>query len=280
MPEYGLNTRSTEGGFLKYKNSKIHFVKFGSGEKLLIALHGYGDHAWIFSALESALENNYTVCAIDLPYHGQTQWEKGSFSKKDFVEIFRIIAKKEQKKSFELMGYSFGGRIVLASLFEIAEQLDKIYLIAPDGIQTKGMAKVLIFPTWLKNAIHGLLNRPAWLISFMEILNKTGLLSRFNFNFVKYNISSIERRERLLRTWISINDFKVDLRKVKKILKEKKIPVELYFGKHDKIIPTKVGEKLSGELSNVRLNVIEEGHLLLNEKLSRLITDQLKEQKP
>ncbi len=275
MSEHGLEAASMKEGFFDYKTSKVHFIKFGNGKKLLIALHGFGDQAKQFLALEDALKNDYTVYAINLPYHGQTQWREGSFSKKNITELFDIVLKREQKARFELMGYSYGGRIILASLYDIINHLDKIYLIAPDGFKTKGMFSAMIIPVWLRRIIKGSINNPEGLIRILEKCYKIGMLSRFNFNFIKKNISTEERRERIFNTWISLSDFKINLTSTRKFLKESAIPVELYFGKYDKIIPPEVGEKLSSKIPNIGLNLIEEGHLLLNEKLNRLIKDQL-----
>jgi pimeloyl-ACP methyl ester carboxylesterase len=265
-----------EDGFLEYKNSKIYFLKFGNGEKLLIALHGFGDQASVFLPLEPALKKDYTVYALDLPFHGQTQWQGDSFSKKNMIYIFELILKREHKTRFELMGFSFGGRIILSSLLETISKLDKIYLIAPDGVKTRGIFNAMLVPVWLRRFIKKQINHPDWVIKIMEKAYQIGLLTKFNFSFIRHNISTQQRRERIFNTWISLSDFSVNLKKSRNVLKEYSIPVELYFGKLDKIIPLKAGEKLSNGMPNIRLNILEEGHLLLNEKLNDLISDQLK----
>ena len=266
-----------ESGFLEYKNSKIHFIKFGNGDKLLIALHGFGDQDASFFALELALKNDYTVYAIALPFHGETQWEDGFFSQNDMLDLFKLILNRENKNRFELMGYSLGGRIILAMLPKVIKDLDKIYLIAPDGIKTDRKLSASIVPVWLRRLIKKRAKDPKILIKIVAGAYKLGLVSKFNFHFIKFNLNSPKLRERIFNTWISLHDFNVDLKRIKKLLKEKKILVELYYGKYDKIIPLRAGEKLSAGLSKVKLNILNEGHLLLNEKLNELIHEQLKE---
>lgn len=277
MSKHGLKIEHLEDGFLNCENSKIHYTKFGSGDKLLIALHGFGDQSASFVALESALKNDYTVYAIDLPFHNQTQWQKDSFSQKDMIRLFKLILDREDKKRFELMGYSYGGRIILAMLSKIVEDLDKIYLIAPDGIKTKMMVRASIVPVWLRRILKNYANNPEMLIKIIEGVYKMGFVSKFNFHFIKFNLRSPKLRDRIFDTWISLSNFDVDLKKAKELLKEYAIPVELYYGKHDKIIPLNSGERLSSGLPNARLHVLNEGHLLLNEKLSELIKNQLNE---
>jgi pimeloyl-ACP methyl ester carboxylesterase len=264
-------------GFLEYKNSQIHFTKFGIGEKLLIALHGFGDRDSSFLALKPALKKEYTVYAIDLPFHGQTRWQSDSFSRKEIIDLFELILNREHKQRFELLGYSFGGRLILASLLDIIVRVDKIYLVAPEGIRAMGMSSALIIPVWLRKALKRWINNPETVSKILRVAYKIGLLSKFNFHFIQHNLNSKHRQERIFNTWVTLKNFEVDLKKVKELLKENAIPVELYFGKHDKIIPLEAGERLADGIPNVHLNIINEGHLLLNEKLNELIEKQLNE---
>ena len=262
-------------GFFECKNSKVHFVKFGEGQKLMIALHGFADRSAVFLALEPALKNKYTVYAITLPFHDPTIWEKDFFDQEDMVEIIEIVLKREGKKRFEMMGYSFGGRIILATLSRFIQRLDKVFLIAPDGIKTNGMPIASLAPLWLRRVLQKQAEHPGFLIKLLFGVYKIGLVSKFNFHFVKHNLTSKERRDRIFKTWISLKNFEVDLKKVKALLEKQPVPVALYFGKYDKVIPLKVGEKLNEIIPNAQLNIIDEGHLLINEKLNELLNRQM-----
>ena len=266
-----------EEGFLNFQSSKIHYIKFGDGEKLLVALPGYGDPATIYLSLQNALETNYTVYAIDLPFHHKTEWNQETFSKKDMVGLFKAILKKEGKQRFELMGYSFGGRIILAVLSEVMNDLDKIYLVAPDGVQTDGMSIAMMVPFWLRKLFQHLTSKPERFDGLLQFFNKIGLISKFNLKFIRHNLSTEKRRDRIFKTWFSLNNFQVDIKKVRQLLKDKSLPVALYFGINDKIIPLKGGEKFSSGLPSLKLYKLEEGHRLLNEKLNQLLSNQLNE---
>lgn len=261
--------------FLRYEESDVHFIKFGSGKRLLIALHGFGDRASLFQSLEEALSPYYTVYAIDLPYHGLTRWHKSFFTKTDIANLIRLIAKQEQQESFSLMGYSFGGRIVQTLLFEFVEWLEHVYLIAPDGIQTKWMFNLTLMPNWLRLVTKNLLREPHWFMRFLEIVYRRGLISKFIHDFAYNHIKTEERRERIFCTWISLNDFANNPKKVKKLLADSRLPVDLYFGRRDEVIPVSAGEWLSKDLENVHLHILEEGHLLVDKELNALLKQQL-----
>lgn len=261
--------------FFEYESSKIHFIKFGDGEKLLIALHGFGDRASSFLALKTALQKEYTVYAIDLPFHGQTQWQGDSFSQKDILGWFKIILDREKKQRYNLMGFSLGGRIILALLSRVLKDVDKIYMIAPDGLKTNGMSIASLAPIWLRRFLKAQAFNPNILIKIVKGGYQIGLVSKFNFHFVQYNLLAEERQDRIFNTWIALNNFEVKLEEVRLLLMEIAIPIELYFGKHDKIIPLTAGQKFADGMPNVHLSIINEGHLLLNEKLDKLIGKQI-----
>ncbi len=140
--------------FLTYKNSSVRYLSFGNGDKLLIALHGFADNgAAMFPILESVLGEQYTVYAIDLPYHQETIWKEKYYSKKDMAALIQMILDKANKTRFELMGYSMGGRIALGLLPLFANQLDRLFLLASDGLPEGKIIHAHIMPLWFRKMI-------------------------------------------------------------------------------------------------------------------------------
>ena len=264
-------------GFIKYKKSSIHYYRFGTGSELLIALHGFADQGKLFGALEPSLSDHYTVYAIDLPFHGKTKWAANHFDQKDLSGIIQKIREREGKDRINFMGYSMGGRLVQKLLFEWIPKVDKVYLIAPDGLKTKWMFNVNMMPMPLRHLIHWLLRNPNWLIWVIKKSYRWGLISKFIHDFSYYHISTEEKRDRIFNTWYSLDSFVLHPKKVKNLLQKYPVMVEMYFGTRDEVIPPESGKLLSEGLDNVHLNLIEEGHLLLDEKLDRLLRVQLAE---
>lgn len=253
--------------FFKYKNAEVHFVRFGHGTKLLIALHGFANKGEIFLTLKESLEKEYTVYCIDLPFHGLTNWPYVEYTREDISALFKMILEKEHKKRFDIMGFSLGGRIVQKMLFEWYEQIDRVFLIAPYGLDNN----LNIIPQWGKSLLNRILQKPGWLIKLSKGLYKVGLLPKFYHNFANYHIHTEEKRNRLFKTWYSLYHFKLQPQKVKSFLKEKNVEVDLYFGAKDKIIPVSLGEKLSEGLPSVKLHVLDSSHLLINQELNNLL---------
>src|SRR5882724_5510260 len=78
--------------FLTYKSSHIHYQRTGNGRRPLIAFHGYSDSANSFNLLEEYMGNDYTLIAIDMPFHGKTDWKEGlTLRPVDLIEIMNAI---------------------------------------------------------------------------------------------------------------------------------------------------------------------------------------------
>ena len=72
---------------LNYRQSVISYLRLGTGSRLLICFHGFGDHAVIWRNLEKKMGRKFTLIAIDLPFHGHTDWREKTIQIADFEEI-------------------------------------------------------------------------------------------------------------------------------------------------------------------------------------------------
>jgi pimeloyl-ACP methyl ester carboxylesterase len=241
----------------------------GDGAKLLIAFHGFSDRAVIFSKIgEVFIQQDYTFCSVDLPYHGHTDWKEGAFNKKDFKAIVLAILLSEEKDSFDLMGYSFGARIVERLLFGFENKLNHIWLIAPDGLKTKWMFEISMIPKWIRHGAKSILNRPKWFLSILNFFHNHHLINDLIFSFTIKHLGRNERRERLFSYWISMDDFVIAPEKFKSKLLKSKIKTDVFFGTGDDIVPVSAGYWLESGIPSVTLHVMPGGHKLINSDLA------------
>lgn len=266
--------RKANSIFIPYKNSQIHCLRFGEGPESLFAFHGYADHAALFLPLRVALEKRYTIYSLDLPYHGQTTWLPDTYRCEDVIAWINNILEKEQSSSFALLGYSYGGRLVQKIAPHFAEKISQIFLLAPDGIFTRGMINAHLVPKFIRLLLRKSLREPHWLITIVAAFHRLGLLSTYNLKFIRHHLSDTERRQRLFNTWISMNDFILRPRKTKRFFRESGIPVSLYFGRKDQAIPLKSGEWMAVGVPNVALMILEKGHRIISPELIRLMESE------
>ncbi len=253
--------------FLTYHNHQVHYLQFGTGPRLLFALHGFADRARMFALLEPALEQRYTVVAIDWPFHGQTEWAGRAFTKADLLGIIREIAVQMDKPRFSILAYSFGARLAQAMLPDLTPQLDRLYLLAPDGVSTKGMSMATHTPMWVRRVLFQILQKPGWFVSILNVGHRMHVVPPMFHHFLTNNLTRPDRFQRTFGCWLSMDSFYLGRRKIRAHLLETGLMTEVYVGSRDQVVTLRSLQRMVEGLPNVRLHVLEEGHRLIGEQL-------------
>lgn len=252
---------------LAYRNSTIGYYRFGSGPKTVVCFHGYGEEATIFGFLAEYAGSQYSFYSIDLPFHGKTNWKEGfNFTDDDLLDIVEQITGAGTSKLI-LMGFSLGGRMALSLYQAIPDKIEKVILLAPDGLKVNTWYW-LATQTWLGNKFFSFtMKKPSWFFGFLKLLNKLKLVNASIFKFVNFYIGNKEVRELLYTRWTTLRKIKPGIKKIKLLIKENKTSVRLIYGKHDRIILSSVGKKFQhGIEPYCELTIIHAGHQVLHEK--------------
>jgi pimeloyl-ACP methyl ester carboxylesterase len=261
---------------IRFRNSVIHYTRLGMGPEWLFCFHGYGEDGGSFAELAESLAEQFTLVAIDAPFHGKTDWQEGLlFGPGDLVEIINRI--KPANEQMQLLGYSMGGRIALQLLQLIPEQISKLVLIAPDGLH-KNKWQWIATRTRIGNQLFSFtMHKPYWILGLLDLAAKLGLYNKNLLKFVHYYLDDEDQRLILYRRWTTMRKFRPDKTLLKKIIAKHKIPVNILFGKYDRVILTKHGRHFSENAdSYIKVIEIEAGHQLLKERHIPLITTLLK----
>lgn len=264
---------------LNYKNSIIGYYRFGSGSKTAVCFHGFGEDAKTFDFLAKYAGHIYTFYSIDLPFHGKTEWNDGLiFTGTDLQQIVEKIIDNDIMKpalrqdqysnpKLSLIGFSLGGRAALSLYQAIPEKIEKLVLLAPDGLKINFWYS-LATQTWLGNKFFALtMKKPGWFFGFLKLLNRLKWVNASIFKFVTYYIGDAEVRRLLYTRWTTLRKLKPDLISIKNSIRKSKTPVRLIYGKHDRIILSSIGKKFKqGIKEQCTLTVIQSGHQVLHEK--------------
>lgn len=250
-----------------YKNSIFSYRRFGEGHSILLCLHGYGEDSETFAFLDGVLNDEYTVFALDLPFHGGTEWKEPLlFTAEDLIIIIDQIT-GSASKHFSVLAYSMGGRVALQLLEVIPERIEKLILIAPDGLHHTFWQN-LSTRTIIGNKLFAYtMNHPTWVFGLMKLLSKMRLLNKSIFNFVHFYLDDNASRQLLYKRWTTMRKFNPNLHFLKKIITDRKIKVDMLFGKYDRVIVTKYGLRFQKNLKSfITLKELETGHQLLKTK--------------
>ena len=256
--------------FLSYRKSQLHYCWFGAGQKIILCLHGYGESEASFHFLENYVSPDYTVIAMDFPFHGKTQWNEGlTFSTADLLAITEaLLAKHGQGTNrVTLLGYSMGGRVALQLLQTIPEKIEKTILLAPDGLKVN-FWYWLSTQTYIGNRLFGYtMKHPAWFFWLLQTGNRLKLINQSVLKFTRYYIHDTTIRRLLYERWTCMRAIKPDLAFVKTLIRAHRLPVRLLYGQYDRIIRHERGEKFrTGIESFCTLHIIQTGHQVLQEK--------------
>lgn len=266
-----------QSGVFHYQSSIVHYRSGGSGIRPLICFHGYGETSAAFDFLEPRFGSDYTIIAIDLPFHGQTNWNEAAVKKSMLSDmIVRLLAQKNlQQHDIHLVGFSLGGRIALCVLQELQAKVSKLILLAPDGLTVN-------FWYWLstqtnigRSAFRLTMQKPGWFLGLLNITNKLRLLNQSIYKFVNHYIHDDAVRKQLYQRWTGLRHCTPDLEKIKQIIQQQHTQVRLLYGKHDRIIGHKNGEKFLHEINTGSIQVLNCGHQVLHEKNAEAIAGAL-----
>lgn len=93
----------------------LHYVRQGSG-KTIVLIHGFLASSEVFKELMDDLSLHFDVMAIDLPGHGQSAVEIGSFTVDTYVEEIEKVLQHEGIEKAVWLGHSLGGYLTLTAI--------------------------------------------------------------------------------------------------------------------------------------------------------------------
>ncbi len=263
-----------ETGSIRYGSADVSYHVFGSGVKRVCCFHGYGETGATFSFLEASLGREFTFIAIDLPLHGNTRWPgEEVFLPADLLQILdRLLPGDIQ--TFSVLAYSMGARVALHLLQLIPERIDRLVMIAPDGLHEN-------FWYWFATQV-GIGNRlfkytmqhPGWLLALAKIAEVTGSIHKNRLKFARRFLNNKEERIQLYKRWTVMHAFRPNLDAIKNICAFQQKPLHLLFGKYDRIILAKYAKPLE-ERPFITIRIIKSGHQLLKEAHGEQIAELL-----
>lgn len=266
-----------ESHFITYRQSSLHYRKYGSGSKLLICFHGYGKESDSFHFLEEKLGSMYTIIALDAPFHGLTSWKNKLVVEPTFlVEVIEQIIKLHQAvpQKISLLGFSMGGRIVLYLTQLMADKIDRLVLIAPDGLHFHFLRWLLTATLVGSKLLSYAVRNGNWAVWVIGKAEQFKIVHKSMADFARFYMQDEPHRLLLYQRWIAMKKFNPNIGQVKKKIKKYSIRVRLMYGAFDRVIPIKSGQDfINGIEPQGSLKIVQAGHNLLGELHAGKIVD-------
>lgn len=258
-----------------------YFVS-GSSDKVLIAFNGFGKGAEEVFFFNDAFKK-HKVISINLLYHGNSfpiSKKKEAINDEHLRCLMLSITEKEKFKEFSLFGYSLGGKIALKIVELFPQNIDKIILLAPDGIKLNTWYNLATKNILCKAIFRFVIKKPAILFFTSTLLVKLGIIKKSTDKFMRLQMDSLQKRKMVYNVWMVYPYIIPHLLEIKKLIQQYGINCLLIYGKYDSIIPAKIAHRFTRNCEKfISLKVLELGHNLFHEKTKKHLTLFLKQKK-
>ena len=249
---------------------------------MLLAFHGFGNLGSDFRVLEPSLGKKYKLVAFNLPYHGNSRIDESlkqkTISKDILKELFRLFLHQHHVEKFSLMGYSLGGKIALQLIEFFPDQINAVFLFAPDGIRNNWSNSFVTGTVAGKKLYSRVIEDPARLFRIVKMLRAMNLIHEKMSDFVYSSLSSKEKRQQVWDVWMCFQAIRPNMPAIQQLINKHEMTMHLFFGKYDRIIPPSIGESfLSGLSDKTCLHVVEMGHHLIREKMNTYLSEFTRE---
>lgn len=255
---------------VQFQNHQIHYHKYGKGDKTLLAFHGFGQSGSDFEPLADVLAKEYTIYSFDLFYHGKSFWnELDTPMTKVFWKNFILdFIRTHHIENFSLCGFSLGGKFVLATLEAHPERIEKVMLLAPDGIKTNTWYSLATYPVLFKNYFKSMIVKPHRFFNLINLVKKAGLVEKGILKFASSQMNTRKKRRRVYYAWVVFKELSFSMKKIGGLINQHRIDMHMFLGTHDKIITKKGMRKLLRYVQDYKLHIAESGHNKLIEKVA------------
>jgi pimeloyl-ACP methyl ester carboxylesterase len=252
----------------------LYYQKIGNGQKILLAFHGMGQDFSCFLKFAETFANQYTTYLFDLPYHGSSEGVHGSkylenevVTKAIWVNYLTIFLQENQIQNFSIIAFSMGGRFALATVEAFSEKIEKLFLLAPDGISETPFYNFVTRFRLSRKVFKSVLTHNHKFHTSVQTLVRAGLVHESVFKFAKIMVDTPQKQKQLYRAWIGFHQLRFDMKSLAQLINHQEISVKFFTGKYDKLLPTHKVFPLSKHLHQVDVITLEASHGRLVDKV-------------
>jgi len=262
-------------GFLQLPGlGKVHFHEYGTGQRPMLAFHGYGMTGKQFTVLEKSILTKYHVYGFDHFFHGGSAldgWTEQQIVAGMPRELIKLYMEawfnKYGRQKVSLMAYSIGANIALILLEEFADWIDDIILMAPDGLGPfKGFKFIQQHP--VGKLIFAGATKSKWLApAVLKNLKRLKFIDNDLYTIAYNEIDTPQKRLDVYYTLNLIKQLKPDMEKVVSIINQNHIKHLFIFGKQDMLFPKSAAISVLNKLKQPNVHEVQMGHWLVTAKL-------------
>lgn len=233
--------------------------------KTIFLLHGFLSSSFCYRKLIPLLRKDYNVLSIDLPPFGKSgKSNHYHYSYENIALTILALLDRLGYKHIYALGHSMGGQIVLNMMRQRPAFIKKAILLCSSAYLPRAKSSLIV------------LSYLPFIDKFIKHhLSKTGVLG--NLKLVVHNESIIDQE--MINGYSEPFNHNGIFRGLAKMLRHREgdlsstslhtlqTPCLLIWGENDRVVPLETGKRLTNDLPNSKLVILQEtGHLLPEER--------------
>ncbi len=242
----------------------LHFHKVGTGNKIVILFHGFGQTGLIFEEWFSDLSSNHTIYSFDLYYHGKSHRRDAHLVHEEWNTNFLRILQEENIRDYDLITFSLGGRFALSIVKFGLIKPNLLVMLAPDGFLQNFYYRLATYQVF-NPLFKFLMNQPTKFDKVVYGISKLGLAPSGMIRFAKRELKEPESRISVYKTWTYFRTLQLSRKEIERLMDEK-TRIHLILGSNDQIISAEELSSQYGHLKSLQIHLLQSKH-------NQLITD-------
>lgn len=264
---------------IKYQNFELEYILIRSSKDEnddtistpILAFHGFGREVDDFLIFQKLLRKGQVIFSFHLFQHGSSKFpenriKKDSLQISEFKHLMGFVFKELKIGQFSLLAFSMGGKLALILTELFPQRVLSLMLIAPDGVKVNKFYQFISGNAFGRAIYQFTVRNPKPLHSITNLSLKMGFISNKLHQFVFSHTDTYETRKLVGEVWMIYRLFQADIAKVQNLINQHEIKTVLIYGHYDSVIKVWQGELLDAGLDGKSLHVLEQGHMLLNER--------------
>ena len=265
----------------------MQYAVSGYGKHALITFHGFGRSHRDFNSFGKNLHDDFTIYSFDIFFHestsiGDRKPDKEPLKPEELQAYFEDFMGFIKVDKIWLMGYSLGGRIALKMAEIMPEKIGGLYLFAPDGLIVNAWYAILSFTAPGRALFRFFINNNSLFLKILEFVFRLGIITDKRRIFILAHIKTPELQWQVYNVWTFLRKIEPKMKKLGVALLTSKesewtangITVDLFMGKYDRIIPVKNAKRLKKVFPELKMYILESGHVMLTPQVARIIEEE------
>jgi pimeloyl-ACP methyl ester carboxylesterase len=263
-----LKMAKPESRALEVHGRTVNFIEAGSGDDVLLLIHGMAGTCANWESVIEPLAINRTVIAPDFPGHGSSAPGGGDYSLGSLASGLRDLLLALGHERATLVGHSLGGGVAMQFTYQFPEMVERLVLVSSGGLgpDVSPVLRAAALPgaDLFISATAGIGSQVGSAIG--RGLGVVGLRPSTDLTEVARGYASLsdpERRKAFLATLRSVVGTKGQrVGALDKLYLADALPLLIVWGEDDPIIPVDHARGAHEQLPNSRLEVFENtGHV-------------------